>query len=147
MFFYIFFNLKLSSIKCNIFSNALFFYSIRIVFKWLIRAFSGHLPPEELLILWDLVKKKCFRFYWKKFDIKNDIQISDPRLWQLGNNTIFSDYYFKFSQRKFDASEHNRKYWSGIGWFIIFKNSTTHTAHTVTEKLNFFIRPNVILLK
>lgn len=28
---------------------------IRIVFKWLIRAFSGHLPPDELLILWDLV--------------------------------------------------------------------------------------------
>lgn len=31
------------------------FYSIRVVFKWLMRAFSGHLPPEELLILWDLI--------------------------------------------------------------------------------------------
>lgn len=29
--------------------------SIRVVFKWLMRAFSGHLPPEELLILWDLI--------------------------------------------------------------------------------------------
>ncbi|XP_037926548.1 TBC1 domain family member 19 isoform X2 [Hermetia illucens] len=28
---------------------------IRIVFKWLMRAFSGHLPPDQLLILWDLV--------------------------------------------------------------------------------------------
>ncbi|KAG4073830.1 hypothetical protein HA402_014035 [Bradysia odoriphaga] len=28
---------------------------IRIVFKWLMRAFSGHLPPDELLILWDLI--------------------------------------------------------------------------------------------
>lgn len=28
---------------------------IRIVFKWLMRAFSGHLPPDELLVLWDLV--------------------------------------------------------------------------------------------
>lgn len=26
-----------------------------MVFKWLMRAFSGHLPPEQLLILWDLV--------------------------------------------------------------------------------------------
>ena len=28
---------------------------IRIVFKWLMRSFSGHLPPEQLLMLWDLV--------------------------------------------------------------------------------------------
>ncbi|XP_055713206.1 TBC1 domain family member 19 [Phlebotomus papatasi] len=28
---------------------------IRVVFKWLMRAFSGHLPPQQLLILWDLV--------------------------------------------------------------------------------------------
>ncbi|XP_055376064.1 TBC1 domain family member 19 [Condylostylus longicornis] len=28
---------------------------IRIVFKWLMRAFSGHLMPDQLLILWDLV--------------------------------------------------------------------------------------------
>ncbi|XP_053695784.1 TBC1 domain family member 19 [Sabethes cyaneus] len=28
---------------------------IRVVFKWLMRAFSGHLPPEQLLILWDLI--------------------------------------------------------------------------------------------
>lgn len=25
------------------------------MFKWLMRAFSGHLPPQQLLILWDLV--------------------------------------------------------------------------------------------
>ncbi|GBP07093.1 TBC1 domain family member 19 [Eumeta japonica] len=28
---------------------------IRVVFKWLMRAFSGHLPPEQLLFLWDAV--------------------------------------------------------------------------------------------
>lgn len=28
---------------------------IRVVFKWLMRAFSGHLQPEQLLILWDLI--------------------------------------------------------------------------------------------
>ncbi|KAK6636796.1 hypothetical protein RUM43_010459 [Polyplax serrata] len=28
---------------------------IRIVFKWIMRAFSGHLPPEQLLYLWDLI--------------------------------------------------------------------------------------------
>ncbi|XP_014089062.1 TBC1 domain family member 19 isoform X1 [Bactrocera oleae] len=28
---------------------------IRVVFKWLMRAFSGHLPPDQLLILWDLI--------------------------------------------------------------------------------------------
>ncbi|XP_055919888.1 TBC1 domain family member 19 [Eupeodes corollae] len=28
---------------------------IRIVFKWLMRAFSGHLPPDQLLVLWDLM--------------------------------------------------------------------------------------------
>ncbi|XP_019697461.1 TBC1 domain family member 19 isoform X2 [Harpegnathos saltator] len=28
---------------------------IRIVFKWLMRGFSGHLPPEQLLYLWDLI--------------------------------------------------------------------------------------------
>lgn len=26
-----------------------------MVFKWLMRAFSGHLPPDQLLVLWDLV--------------------------------------------------------------------------------------------
>lgn len=33
----------------------LFHYSIRVVFKWLMRAFSGHLPPQQLLTLWDLI--------------------------------------------------------------------------------------------
>ncbi|XP_046668556.1 TBC1 domain family member 19 isoform X1 [Homalodisca vitripennis] len=28
---------------------------IRVVFKWLMRAFSGHLPPEQLLYLWDTI--------------------------------------------------------------------------------------------
>ncbi|XP_043284547.1 TBC1 domain family member 19 isoform X2 [Venturia canescens] len=28
---------------------------IKVVFKWLMRGFSGHLPPEQLLYLWDLV--------------------------------------------------------------------------------------------
>ncbi|XP_017783128.1 PREDICTED: TBC1 domain family member 19 [Nicrophorus vespilloides] len=28
---------------------------IKVVFKWLMRAFSGHLPPEQVLQLWDLV--------------------------------------------------------------------------------------------
>ncbi|XP_022220895.1 TBC1 domain family member 19 [Drosophila obscura] len=28
---------------------------LRVVFKWLMRAFSGHLPPDQLLILWDLI--------------------------------------------------------------------------------------------
>lgn len=26
-----------------------------MVFKWIMRAFSGHLPPEQLLYLWDLI--------------------------------------------------------------------------------------------
>jgi len=30
-------------------------FSIKLVFKWLIRGFSGHLPPEQLLYLWDLI--------------------------------------------------------------------------------------------
>ncbi|CAO1340765.1 unnamed protein product [Diamesa hyperborea] len=28
---------------------------IRVIFKWLMRGFSGHLHPEQLLILWDLI--------------------------------------------------------------------------------------------
>ncbi|XP_048513763.1 TBC1 domain family member 19 isoform X2 [Athalia rosae] len=28
---------------------------IKVVFKWLMRGFSGHLPPEQLLYLWDLI--------------------------------------------------------------------------------------------
>lgn len=35
--------------------NFLFLHSIRVVFKWLMRAFSGHLQPQELLTLWDLI--------------------------------------------------------------------------------------------
>lgn len=31
------------------------YFRVRVVFKWLMRAFSGHLPPEQLLYLWDLV--------------------------------------------------------------------------------------------
>ncbi|XP_050421069.1 TBC1 domain family member 19 [Adelges cooleyi] len=27
----------------------------RVVFKWIMRGFSGHLPPEQLLNLWDLI--------------------------------------------------------------------------------------------
>lgn len=28
---------------------------LRVVFKWLMRGFSGHLPPDQLLVLWDLI--------------------------------------------------------------------------------------------
>uniref|UniRef100_A0A1B6D6P0 Rab-GAP TBC domain-containing protein n=2 Tax=Clastoptera arizonana TaxID=38151 RepID=A0A1B6D6P0_9HEMI len=28
---------------------------VRVVFKWLMRSFSGHLPPEQLLYLWDVI--------------------------------------------------------------------------------------------
>ena len=28
---------------------------LRLVFRWMMRGFSGHLPPEQLLYLWDLV--------------------------------------------------------------------------------------------
>ncbi|XP_015123054.1 TBC1 domain family member 19 [Diachasma alloeum] len=28
---------------------------VKVVFKWLMRGFSGHLPPEQLLYLWDLI--------------------------------------------------------------------------------------------
>ncbi|XP_078040184.1 TBC1 domain family member 19 isoform X2 [Augochlora pura] len=28
---------------------------IKVVFKWIMRGFSGHLPPEQLLYLWDLI--------------------------------------------------------------------------------------------
>ncbi|CAH4036142.1 TBC1 domain family member 19 [Pieris brassicae] len=28
---------------------------IRVVFKWIMRAFSGHLPPDQLLLLWDTI--------------------------------------------------------------------------------------------
>lgn len=31
------------------------FFSIKVVFKWIMRAFSGYLPPEQLLQLWDLI--------------------------------------------------------------------------------------------
>ncbi|KAJ8976550.1 hypothetical protein NQ317_011814 [Molorchus minor] len=30
-------------------------HPLRLVIKWIMRAFSGHLPPEQLLTLWDLV--------------------------------------------------------------------------------------------
>lgn len=28
---------------------------VRLAFKWIMRAFSGHLPPEQVLFLWDLI--------------------------------------------------------------------------------------------
>ncbi|XP_044255390.1 TBC1 domain family member 19 [Tribolium madens] len=34
--------------KCQI-------HPVRVVIKWIMRAFSGHLPPEQLLNLWDLI--------------------------------------------------------------------------------------------
>ncbi|XP_030759933.1 TBC1 domain family member 19 [Sitophilus oryzae] len=34
--------------KCRI-------YPLRVVIKWIMRAFSGHLPPEQLLTLWDII--------------------------------------------------------------------------------------------
>ncbi|XP_043482486.1 TBC1 domain family member 19 [Leptopilina heterotoma] len=30
-------------------------HPVKIVFKWLMRGFSGYLPPEQLLYLWDLI--------------------------------------------------------------------------------------------
>ncbi|KAL1509057.1 hypothetical protein ABEB36_003858 [Hypothenemus hampei] len=34
--------------KCRI-------HPLRVVIKWIMRAFSGHLPPEQLLTLWDII--------------------------------------------------------------------------------------------
>lgn len=31
------------------------FRRVRVVFKWIVKAFSGHLPPEQVLNLWDLI--------------------------------------------------------------------------------------------
>lgn len=28
---------------------------LRLVFRWIMRGFAGHLPPEQLLFLWDLL--------------------------------------------------------------------------------------------
>ncbi len=28
---------------------------LRLAFRWIMRGFSGHLPPDQLLFLWDLV--------------------------------------------------------------------------------------------
>lgn len=28
---------------------------MRVVIKWIMRAFSGHLAPEQLLMLWDII--------------------------------------------------------------------------------------------
>lgn len=36
-------------------NNVNFFFRLRLVIKWIMRAFSGHLPPEQLLSLWDLI--------------------------------------------------------------------------------------------
>lgn len=33
----------------------MFVFRVKIVFKWIMRGFSGHLPPEQLLYLWDLI--------------------------------------------------------------------------------------------
>lgn len=30
-------------------------HPIKIVFKWIMRCFSGHLPPDQILYLWDLI--------------------------------------------------------------------------------------------
>lgn len=30
-------------------------HPIRVVFKWLMKGFSGHLLPEQLLNLWDMI--------------------------------------------------------------------------------------------
>lgn len=51
------FNLYSIFIPLSEIINALnkIFYRIRIVFKWIMRGFSGHLPPEQLLCLWDLI--------------------------------------------------------------------------------------------
>ncbi|XP_047517392.1 TBC1 domain family member 19 isoform X3 [Pieris napi] len=39
-------------INCIIFLHT---RRIRVVFKWIMRAFSGHLPPDQLLLLWDTI--------------------------------------------------------------------------------------------
>jgi len=36
-----------------------------VVFKWLMRGFSGHLPPDQLLVLWDLVNPLLFKLLIK----------------------------------------------------------------------------------
>lgn len=30
-------------------------FRLRVVIKWIMRGFSGHLAPEQLLTLWDLI--------------------------------------------------------------------------------------------
>ena len=53
--------LQVMSLKNTVFHSHTFSadcymcFSVRVVFKWLMRAFSGHLPPEQLLYLWDMI--------------------------------------------------------------------------------------------
>jgi hypothetical protein len=46
---------KRSITRLRLLLTFLILSSIRVVFKWLMRAFSGHLQPLELLTLWDLI--------------------------------------------------------------------------------------------
>ena len=109
------------------------YFRIRIVFKWLIRAFSGHLPPEELLILWDLVRKasasllSSFEFF----------VVSGSRFRQLGNRPVASIDHSKFSKREFDASQHFGQHRNGACWFVIHQNLASHSVDVV--RLNISI--------
>lgn len=35
--------------------SKVYYFRVRVVFKWIVKAFSGHLPPEQLLNLWDII--------------------------------------------------------------------------------------------
>lgn len=110
------------------------YFRIRIVFKWIIRAFSGHLPPDELLILWDLVRNDFFIQLFTKINTRSFFSL-DTWIWQLGNCSFSRYNNIEFSKGKFTSSQFNRKYRSSSSRFVINQGLTTHSTDIVTQKL------------
>lgn len=105
-------------------------FSVRVVFKWLMRAFSGHLPPEELLILWDLVSSRIIPNH-KTLTNTCHVYPSDPRIRQPRDHPAAGGGDFELSQGQSDAGGQHGKHRGSAGRFVVHQSVATHSVGSI----------------
>lgn len=98
------------------------------------RGFSGHLPPDQLLVLWDLVSQAIlFIISENNFVLATDSWLRQPR-----GLAPVRDYHPQFSQRESDAGLFTGQHRGHSGGLIVDKSAATSAAR-FESRLNVFL--------
>lgn len=98
------------------------------------RGFSGHLPPDQLLVLWDLVSQEIPFI----ITLNNLVFATDPWLRQPRGLAPVRNYHPQLSQGESDAGLFTGQHRGHSGGLIVDKSAAPSAAR-FESRLNVFL--------